>query len=165
MPSKFKNNLFFFNNNNFTFTLSEKENIFPGFLICQSKSILNNINSKKNTVNNISKLVAKKKEIKENLRKKPFRYNEGNIIKKLEELGIGRPSTYNSFCQIILKRKYVFLDEKKNFVPTKLGFLVNKWLQNNFSLLINEKYTASLESELDKISNGNETYFCFINNF
>ena len=57
------------------------------------------------------------------------------------------------------------VDKKGHFIPTELGISVNKWLQEKFGSLINENYTASLESELDKISQGNNDYYHFIKNF
>ena len=86
-------------------------------------------------------------------------------MQELERLGIGRPSTYNTFGRIIQLRKYAELDKKGHFIPTELGFLVNSWLQTNFPALINEKYTALLEEELDKISQGENDYYHFIKNF
>lgn len=96
---------------------------------------------------------------------KPVRYNEGSLVKELEKLGIGRPSTYNSFGATLLKRRYVHLNERGQFVPNKLGYDVNDWLQEYFSTIINQEYTALLENELDRISNGKNTYFNFIRGF
>jgi DNA topoisomerase-1 len=65
----------------------------------------------------------------------------------------------------LLKRGYAELNEKGQFIPTLLGFSVNNWLQANFSSLINEGYTAALEAELDKISQGENNYYDFIRTF
>jgi DNA topoisomerase-1 len=62
-------------------------------------------------------------------------------------------------------RGYVKLDLKGRFFPTDLGIQVNGWLQDNFSSIISENYTADLESKLDKISNGEDNYVNFISNF
>jgi len=80
-------------------------------------------------------------------------------------LGIGRPSTYNTFGRILLKRGYAELDKKGHFIPTALGSTVNQYLQQNFASLINENYTATLENELDQISQGQNSYYAFIKNF
>jgi DNA topoisomerase-1 len=66
---------------------------------------------------------------------------------------------------VLLKRGYAELNEKGQFIPTSLGISVSNWLQTNFSSLINEDYTASLETELDKISQGENNYYDFIKNF
>ena len=94
-----------------------------------------------------------------------MRYNEGSVVQELEKLGIGRPSTYNTFGRILLKRNYAEQDKKGHFIPTSLGTSTNQWLQKNFSSLINEGYTASLEAELDQISQGQNSYYTFIKNF
>ena len=85
--------------------------------------------------------------------KPPSRYTEAKLIKEMEELGIGRPSTYATTMDIIKKRGYANLVEKK-FVPTDIGFEITDKLQEYFSHLINVEYTANMESDLDKIAEG-----------
>ena len=79
------------------------------------------------------------------------RYTESSLIKELESLGIGRPSTYATIMQTIKDRNYVTLTEKK-FIPTEMGFVITDKLQEFFSNLVNVEYTASMESDLDKIA-------------
>ncbi|MGO3751260.1 MAG: type I DNA topoisomerase [Peptoniphilaceae bacterium] len=83
----------------------------------------------------------------------PARYNEASLIKMLEELGIGRPSTYSPTISTLLSRYYVVIEEKR-LMPTELGLTVNDILCDNFSDLINEKFTANMEDNLDKIAEG-----------
>ena len=83
----------------------------------------------------------------------PARYNEASLIKLLEEIGVGRPSTYAPTISTLLSRYYVVQEEKK-LVPTELGITVNDILCENFSDLVNEEFTAHMESELDKIADG-----------
>lgn len=83
----------------------------------------------------------------------PARYTEGRLIKKLEELGIGRPSTYATIVDTLKQRNYVKL-EKKAFYPTKQGLLTSDKLDEYFNKVINVKYTADMEEILDKISEG-----------
>lgn len=83
----------------------------------------------------------------------PARFNEASLIKELEELGIGRPSTYAPTITTLQSRYYVVLEEKK-FVPTELGLTVNDIMCDNFPDLVDKKFTASMESELDKIAEG-----------
>ena len=83
----------------------------------------------------------------------PPRYTEASLVKKLEEYGIGRPSTYASIISTLQERGYALLD-KKRFVPTDLGRLVNGFLTANFSRYVDYAFTAEMEEELDQISNG-----------
>ena len=78
------------------------------------------------------------------------RYTEASLVKKLEENGIGRPSTYSSIIRSITSRKYVEFENKALF-PTELGVSVNKLLISYFSKVINEQFTAQMENELDRI--------------
>jgi DNA topoisomerase I len=165
-PAKVNKITHTFLNNNYFFSTSERICQFTGFLDCSLEIYLTIYNVKlKSEIVGLSKLEAKKIEVQEYTDNKPTRYNEGSIVQELEKLGIGRPSTYNTFGRILLKRNYVEQDKKGHFVPTELGISVNKWLQENFNSLINEDYTASLERELDKISQGNDDYYHFIKNF
>ena len=81
------------------------------------------------------------------------RYTESSLIKEMESLGIGRPSTYATIVTTIKDRGYVTLDKKK-FVPTEIGFDTNDKLSEFFSDIINVKYTASMEEDLDLIADG-----------
>ena len=83
----------------------------------------------------------------------PARYTEAKLIKELEELGIGRPSTYATIIDTIKSRDYVTLEEKK-FKPTNMGIETTDKLQEFFSDLINTEYTRDMETELDEIADG-----------
>lgn len=83
----------------------------------------------------------------------PPRYSEASIVKALEEYGIGRPSTYVSIISTLKDREYVLVD-KKRFSPTDTGEVVNKFLTEHFSRYVDYNFTANLEDELDRISNG-----------
>ncbi|HLF58467.1 MAG TPA: type I DNA topoisomerase [Alphaproteobacteria bacterium] len=83
----------------------------------------------------------------------PPRYSEASLVKKLEELGIGRPSTYASIIQVLQDRKYVRL-EKKRFIPEDRGRVVIAFLANFFERYVQYDFTADLENRLDEISNG-----------
>lgn len=83
----------------------------------------------------------------------PARYSEASLVKTLEELGIGRPSTYAPTISTILSRGYVILD-KKSFKPTELGIIVTEILKQYFSGIVNEEFTADMEQQLDKIEEG-----------
>lgn len=83
----------------------------------------------------------------------PPRYTEASLVKKLEELGIGRPSTYASIMQVLQDRDYVILD-KKRFVPEDRGRIVTAFLENFFGHYVEYDFTAGLETKLDDISGG-----------
>jgi DNA topoisomerase-1 len=94
----------------------------------------------------------------------PPRYTEASLVKKLEELGIGRPSTYASIISTLIDRKYVVLD-KKRLKPEPLGRLVTAFLKNYFSKYIEYDFTAHLEEELDEISTGKISWFKVLEDF
>ena len=83
----------------------------------------------------------------------PPRYNDASIVKALEELGIGRPSTYAPIIETIQKRGYVERREKQ-FRPTGLGFIVTDMLEEHFKNIVDVKFTANLEGELDGVADG-----------
>lgn len=83
----------------------------------------------------------------------PPRFSEASLVKKLEELGIGRPSTYASILSVLQDRNYVLLD-KKRFIPEARGRLVNAFLVNYFERYVQPEFTARVEERLDHISNG-----------
>ena len=79
------------------------------------------------------------------------RFTESTLIKELEKLGIGRPSTYATIMETIKARDYVTVEDKK-FVPTKVGIETTDKLQEGFSDIINVEYTADMETDLDEIA-------------
>jgi DNA topoisomerase-1 len=83
----------------------------------------------------------------------PPRYTEASLVKKLEELGIGRPSTYAAILQVLQDRQYVRLD-KRRFVPEDRGRLVTAFLASFFERYVRYSFTADLENQLDEISGG-----------
>ena len=83
----------------------------------------------------------------------PPRYTEASLVKKLEELGIGRPSTYASIIKVLQDRDYVILD-KKRFIPHDRGRVVSIFLENYFNKYVEYDFTADLENQLDEISDG-----------
>jgi len=83
----------------------------------------------------------------------PPRFSEASLVKKLEELGIGRPSTYASIVQVLQDRSYVRL-EKRQFIPEERGYLVTTFLINFFKRYVEYDFTANLEEQLDDISHG-----------
>jgi len=109
---------------------------------------------------------AKVKEIKEeqHFTQPPARYSEAKLIAELEELGVGRPSTYATIVDTLQKRYYAKL-QNKVFTPTELGTLVSKITEQYFPDIINTKFTANLESQLDDIAEGKVGWEKTIYNF
>jgi len=94
----------------------------------------------------------------------PPRYSEASLVKKLEELGIGRPSTYASILQTLQDRDYVKL-EKRRFMPEDRGRLVTAFLVNFFERYVNTGFTAALEEQLDDISGGRAEWRAVMRDF
>ena len=141
-----------FDNNNYKFKTTGSVIIFDGYLIIykdyessESKEL------PKFEMNEIK--TTKDVEKGEHETQPPARYTEARLIKELEELGIGRPSTYATIIDTIKSRDYVTLEEKK-FVPTKIGIETTDKLQEFFSDLINTDYTRDMETDLDEIAEG-----------
>ena len=92
------------------------------------------------------------------------RYTESSLIKELETLGIGRPSTYATILDTLKTRDYVKLEDKK-FVPTEIGIETTDKLQEYFSSIVNVKYTANMESDLDLIADAKQDNVEVLKNF
>ena len=101
---------------------------------------------------------------KQSFTEPPSRYTEASLVKALEEKGIGRPSTYSPTISTILDRYYV-KKEQKQLVPTDLGKVVNKLLVENFSDIVNEEFTANIETNFDKVAEGKEEWKKVIKDF
>lgn len=137
-------------NNNYYFKATGQIETFDGFLKVYRKymdindNILPEINENDIlTSNEITK--------EQHFTKPPARYTESSLIKELESLGIGRPSTYAKILETIKERSYVKLEEKK-FIPTEIGIETTDKLQEFFSSIINVDYTANMETDLDLIA-------------
>ncbi len=94
----------------------------------------------------------------------PARYTEESLIKTLEENGVGRPSTYATIISTITKREYVER-KAKQLVPTELGEAIVNLLKEKFKNIVNVKFTAQLETDLDMVGEGKEDYIRMLHNF
>ena len=94
----------------------------------------------------------------------PPRYSEASLVKALEEFGIGRPSTYASIISTLQDREYVILD-KKRFVPTDVGRVVNRFLTEYFTAYVDYDFTARLEDDLDAVSRGEAEWIPLLERF
>ncbi len=97
-------------------------------------------------------LRAKSIQTAQSFTEPPPRYSEASLVKRMEELGIGRPSTYASILQVLRDREYVVID-KKRLVPNDTGRVLSAFLQSFFDRYVEYGFTANLENELDRISN------------
>jgi len=95
----------------------------------------------------------------------PARYNEASLVKTLEEYGIGRPSTYAPIIGTIQERGYVEKNEQRKFIPTEIGLLVNNLLVENFPKIVDIKFTAYLEEDLDRIAKGQQNWLTVLKDF
>ena len=94
----------------------------------------------------------------------PQRYTEASLIKELEELGVGRPSTYVPTLVTIQKRKYVALEQRR-FVPLWLGETVNELMTRHFSETVDTKFTAAMERKLDEVEEGKQEWVDLLSHF
>lgn len=162
-PAQTENTTIILDNNNYQFKTTGQIIVFDGYL-----KVFSDYEDTKDTM----LPVIKEKDILESLSieheqhftKPPSRYTEAKLIKEMEELGIGRPSTYATTMDILKKRNYAIIEDKK-FVPTKVGIEITDKLQQCFSHLINVEYTANMETDLDKIADGKEDYVKVLRTF
>lgn len=172
---------------------------FDGFLklYIESKDNQNSDDSENNVLPNFiegEKITKEKILVTQFFSKPPYRYSEASLVKKLEELGIGRPSTYAPTITTVMNRKYVFKgvdnpqtreiiqylidsdvtkkvniekygSNKGKLVPSEVGLLVNQFLTNNFKNIIDYNFTASVENEFDLIASGNKDWKTIIQKF
>ena len=101
---------------------------------------------------------------REHFTKPPARYTESSLVKELEALGIGRPSTYAQIITTIVGRNYVTQENRKLYA-TELGIVVTNILKHNFPKVLNVKFTALMEEELETIAAGQNTYLQVLNDF
>lgn len=143
-------------NNDYVFRMNAQHMKFAGYLI-----VYNDSEEKPESVSITLKggEVLEEKEIipKQHFTKPPARFTEASLIKRLEELNVGRPSTFATIVSILTSRSYCTI-EAKAFVPTELGRKVNGILGEYFPDIINEKFTSEMEDKLDNIADGGISY-------
>ena len=141
-----------FDNNDYKFKTTGSLLIFDGYL-----KVYKDYESSEDKIlpefDKDGRLVTTDVESSQHFTNPPARYTEAKLIKEMEELGIGRPSTYAKTIDTIKEREYVEITEKK-FKPTEIGFETTDKLQEFFSDLINVEYTRDMEEDLDEIADG-----------
>ncbi|MBE5812725.1 MAG: type I DNA topoisomerase [Clostridiales bacterium] len=153
--------------NEYIFRATGSQIKFPGFMTLyiegeENKEENNNMNLP--TLEKDTKLDCKQLSPEQHFTEPPARFSEASLVKTLEENGIGRPSTYAPTITTIIARGYVER-EKKILYPTELGTIVNNLLVEHFSSVINETFTADMESNLDSIAEGNSKWKEVIRDF
>lgn len=153
------------NNNDYQFKATGSILVFDGYLKAYKDyddtkdSILPPLDTYK------SNIIVSNDIVKEqHFTQPPARYNESSLVGELKKSGIGRPSTYATIIDNIKNRGYVETKDKK-FIPTETGFEVTDKLQEYFDKIINVKYTASMEDDLDKIASGKEVWYEVLDKF
>lgn len=153
--AKFEATSVVLDNNNYQFKTTGQVLLFDGYLKVYNKyedsedTVLPDFSAYKSNV-----VVSNNIEYSSHTTKPPARYTESKLIKEMEELGIGRPSTYAKTIATIEERDYVKLVDKK-FVPTDMGIETTDKLQEFFKDIINVEYTRNMENDLDRIAEGN----------
>ena len=153
----------FLKNNDAVFKATGQMLVFDGYLKVYSKFETSEDKIipeyKLNDILNANEVIKE-----QHFTKPPSRYTEAKLIKTMEELGIGRPSTYASTITTLTQRGYAKIIEKK-LNPTEIGIVTNDKLQEFFSNLINVKYTAKMEDDLDLIAEGSKVWYKLLEDF
>lgn len=140
---------------------------FPGFLSVYEEGNDDNNDEKEGTLPllTVGQVIALHELLAtQHFTEPPPRYSEASLIKTLEEYDIGRPSTYAAIIYTLQQREYVTL-EKKRFVPTDIGRIVNRFLTQHFTQYVDYQFTASLEDTLDAIARGEQAWIPVLESF
>ncbi len=151
----------------YTFRAKGSEIKFQGFLLVYKDTKEDNSKEKDGLLPDLTvaqQLALARLTEKQHFTEPPARYTEAALVKTLEELGIGRPSTYASIIDTIQSRGYVVREQKK-FYPTELGQIVVELLKEFFSRIIDVEFTASLEAQLDEIEDGKVEWVAVLEQF
>ena len=141
--------------------------IFPGFIAVYSEGVDDSEEEedKKLPILHTAEVLEVEKIFGEqHFTEPPPRYSEASLVKALEEYGIGRPSTYASIISTLQDREYVSID-KKRFIPTDVGRVVNRFLTDHFNRYVDYDFTANLENQLDEIAEGEQEWVPVLQHF
>ncbi len=144
-----------------TFSFSDQELIFSGYLEATQEEVTNN---KPPLINENDSIEFKGLIKTQHFTDPPPRYNDASMIKALEEKGIGRPSTYADILSKLTDRKYVWLKQKR-YEPSDMGRLVSNFLNERFGGYISDEFTSNMENNLDEISSGKKSKEDVLNDF
>lgn len=150
----------------YRFTVSASKVAFEGFM-----SVYTSEDDEKAESNVLLKSIDENTELslnrfeeKQHFTQPPAHYTEASLVKTLEELGIGRPSTYSPTITTILSRRYI-VKEAKNLYVTELGEVVNQIMKESFPTIVDEHFTANMESLLDSVEEGAVNWKMVVKNF
>ena len=148
----------------YQFTAAASKVKFDGFLSVYSVEEEKEEGKMINGLSKKSELSLENLESKQHFTQPPAHYTEAALVKALEELGIGRPSTYAPTITTILARRYV-VKENKNLYVTELGEAVNRIMMTAFPVIVDVSFTANMESLLDKVEEGSVDWKTIVRNF
>ncbi len=150
----------------YRFGVSASRILFEGFLSVyageEDEKEENNVLLK--SIDRQTELALKQVDAKQHFTQPPAHYTEASLVKTLEELGIGRPSTYSPTITTILGRRYI-VKEAKNLYVTELGEVVNQIMKESFPSVVDEHFTANMESLLDSVEEGTVSWKAVVRNF
>ncbi|MCI5622277.1 type I DNA topoisomerase [Anaerostipes sp.] len=164
-PAKYENTSVKISAGEYRFSASASKIVFDGYLSVYN---INNEKSEGNvmlkSIDEDTQLSLNDFESKQHFTQPPAHYTEASLVKTLEELGIGRPSTYAPTISTIVARRYV-VKEKKNLYVTELGEAVNSMMKKAFSSIVDVNFTAMMEGLLDMVEEGKVHWKSIIENF
>ncbi len=150
----------------YIFTVSDSKRVFDGYMLVYTEADEEKEDKvlSAHGLSEDSRLRLLSFDEKQHLTQALPHFTEASLVRTLEELGIGRPSTYSPIISTLLKRRYV-TKEGKNLYVTELGDVVNGIMRDSFPTIVDEHFTANLEELLDKIEEGSVTWKSVISNF
>ena len=165
-PAKYETTSVKIGADDYRFTVSASKIIFEGFRLAyvESDEEKQSGNVMVNSIDKDSELTKESFNYKQHFTQPPAHYTEASLVKTLEELGIGRPSTYAPTISTIIARRYV-AKENKNLYMTELGEVVNNIMKQSFTSIVDVNFTAYMEGLLDMIAEGKVEWKSVISNF
>jgi len=165
-PAKYETTSVKIGADDYRFTVSVSKIIFEGFRLAyvESDEEKQSGNVMVNSIDKDSELTKESFDYKQHFTQPPAHYTEASLVKTLEELGIGRPSTYAPTISTIITRRYV-AKENKNLYMTELGEVVNNIMKQSFASIVDVNFTAYMEGLLDMIAEGKVEWKSVISNF
>ena len=165
-PAKYETTSVKIGADDYRFTVSASKIIFEGFRLAyvESDEEKQSGNVMVKSIDKDSELTKESFDYKQHFTQPPAHYTEASLVKTLEELGIGRPSTYAPTISTIIARRYV-AKENKNLYMTELGDVVNNIMKQSFTSIVDVNFTAYMEGLLDMIAEGKVEWKSVISNF
>ena len=165
-PAKYETTSVKIGADDYRFTVSASKIIFEGFRLAyvESDEEKQSGNVMVNSIDKDSELTKESFDYKQHFTQPPAHYTEASLVKTLEELGIGRPSTYAPTISTILGRRYI-TKEAKNLYITEIGEVVNNIMKQSFPSIVDVNFTANMEGLLDMVEEGKVQWKVVVSNF